>query len=410
MKYEVDLTDVVIALSKALEFTKEELGYHHERVAYIAASLGKKLNLPEKDYETLFWASFLHDLGAGAKLVDREIYNLDKYDTNHANLGYELLKDVPFFSEVAQVIKHHHTKFIDFSSDEKYNSLAFLSQIIFAADQIDLMLLPKKSALLQQNEIERYFRKNNKILFNEKIVEAFLSLSRQESFWLDLTEIYVEERLKHLRPKTKILAGERELKLLTVPFARIIDAKSPFTEKHSLKVAALSGQLAEITGHSAQKTLIEIAGLLHDIGKLAVPNKVLEKNGPLNDEEFALIKAHPYFTYYLLKDVDGFEDIARWAGYHHEQPNGQGYPFKLKKDQLCLLSRVIAVADKWVALTEKRPYRDALPVKNALEIIEDMAKKEIVDRDIVKLLKENIDFLEKSKELEISNITEKNNQ
>ncbi|WP_051250120.1 HD domain-containing phosphohydrolase [Carboxydothermus ferrireducens] len=408
--YEIDLTDVVIALTKALEFTNEDLGYHHERVAYIAASIGKKLNLSEKDYETLFWAAYLHDLGAGAKLVDREIHNLDKYDTAHANFGYELLKDVPFFTEVAQVIKHHHTKYINFTSAEKNSPLAFLSQIIFAADQVDLYLKPNKLALLQRNEIERFFRKNVQILFNEDIVEAFLDLSQKESFWLDLTTYYIEDRLKTLRPKTKILAGEQGLKLLTVPFARIIDAKSPFTERHSLKVAALSGQLAEIAGLPGQKSLIEIAGLLHDIGKLSVSNKILEKNGPLNDEEYALIKTHPYYTYYLLIQVTGFEKVAQWAGYHHEQPNGQGYPFKLTKDQLDLPSRILAVADKWVALRENRPYRDALSIENALDILENMAQKEIVDPEVVKLLKENIDYLEKSQEEEIGQITGKTNE
>jgi len=130
---------------------------------------------------------------------------------------------------------------------------------------------------IQRNEIERFFRKNVQILFNEDVVEAFLDLSQKESFWLDLTTYYIEDRLNSLRPKTKILAGEQGLKLLTVPFARIIDAKSPFTERHSLKVAALSGQLAEIAGLPGQKSLIEIAGLLHDIGKLSVSNKILEK-------------------------------------------------------------------------------------------------------------------------------------
>ncbi|GAV26348.1 hypothetical protein ciss_22810 [Carboxydothermus islandicus] len=406
--YTVDLTDVVVALTKALEFTKGDFAHHHERVAYIAASIGNKLKLPAKDYETLFWAAYLHDLGAGARLMNLDdISLLDKYDSKHAELGYELLKDVPFFREVAEVIKLHHRRFMDYPLEDRYKTVSLLSQIIFAADQIELLLAPRKLALLQRREIERYFSKNTKILFNDLIVEAFLELSKQESFWIDLSHYYIEERLSELRPKTKIMAGEKELKLLSVPFAYIIDAKSHFTKTHSLNVAVLSGQLAETAGLTEQRALIEIAGLVHDIGKLGVPNKILEKNGPLTESEFAIIKAHPYFSYHLLNKVSGFEDIARWAGYHHEQPNGQGYPFKASGEQLCVPSRIIAVADKWVALTEKRPYRDALNTKDALEILTDMTAKEIVDRKIVNLLKENIDYFINNANLEIQNITEK---
>ena len=392
--YTVDLTDVVIALTRALEFTKEELAHHHERVAYIAATIGKKFNLPDKEYETLFWASYLHDLGAGAKLVDYDLQQLDKYDQNHALLGYELLKDVPFFTEVAEVIKHHHTKYLDFQAEIKNSPVAFLSQIIFVADQIDLLLSPRKLALLQRSEIKRYFTKNKKIFFNSDIVDAFLELSEIESFWLDLTGNYVEDRLEELRPKTKLILDENQLKLLTIPFARIIDAKSPFTEKHSFHVSFLSGKIAELTGFQEEKTLIEIAGLLHDIGKLAISSNILEKNGSLTDEEYELIKSHSYHTYYLLKKIAGFENVARWAGFHHEQPNGQGYPFRASGEALCLPSRIIALADKWVALTEKRPYRDALDPKTALEILEDMAKKEIIDKDLFQLFKNNIDLID----------------
>ncbi|NYE56704.1 HD-GYP domain-containing protein [Carboxydothermus ferrireducens] len=254
--------------------------------------------------------------------------------------------------------------------------------------------------MLQRSEIERYLTKNTNILFNELVVEAFLEISKKESFWFDLDEHYIEERLQELRPEARIIAGEQELRLLVLPFAYIIDAKSPFTSTHSLGVAVLSRQLAEIAGLTEITTLIEIAGLVHDIGKLGVPNKILEKNGPLTDVEFELIKTHPYFTYHMLNKISGFEDLARWAGYHHEQPNGQGYPFKLSGDELCVPSRIIAVADKWVALTEKRPYREALDVKEALDILTDMAAKEIVDRKIVKLLKENIDYITGNKEKE----------
>jgi HD-GYP domain-containing protein (c-di-GMP phosphodiesterase class II) len=122
------------------------------------------------------------------------------------------------------------------------------------------------------------------------------------------------------------------------------------------------------------------------VGKLVVPRAILEKNGKLDDEEFSIIREHPYFTRLILMDMDGFEDIANWAGFHHEKLNGKGYPFHFGREYLDLGSRIMAVADIFSAITEDRPYRKGMPREKVMEILRENAQREAIDAELVELL------------------------
>ena len=115
-----------------------------------------------------------------------------------------------------------------------------------------------------------------------------------------------------------------------------MDAKSPFTAEHSVGVSRLARFLAERLGVSIENCeKLEIAGLLHDLGKLRVPDEILEKPGRLDKRERKIINTHSYETFQILRNIRGFEEITRWAAYHHEEPDGSGYPFHLKADASC---------------------------------------------------------------------------
>ncbi|MGC8574942.1 MAG: HD-GYP domain-containing protein [Caldisericum sp.] len=135
---------------------------------------------------------------------------------------------------------------------------------------------------------------------------------------------------------------------------------------------------------------MEIAGYLHDLGKLAVPKEILEKPDKLSTEEFNVVKSHTYYTYRILSCIPNFETINRWASFHHERLDGSGYPFRLSAFDLPLGSRIMAVADVFTALTEDRPYRAGMDVDKALKIIENMSQNNILDVYTVQLLKKNI--------------------
>jgi HD-GYP domain-containing protein (c-di-GMP phosphodiesterase class II) len=132
--------------------------------------------------------------------------------------------------------------------------------------------------------------------------------------------------------------------------------------------------------------LMRIAGLLHDLGKLSIPNEILEKPGPLTHQEQLIVRQHTFYTYRILEQIDNFQDVAGWAAWHHETLDGKGYPFKLGEDVLTLGARIMAVADIFVALAENRPYRKKLPQETVSRIMKDMVQRQKISGSIVEIL------------------------
>ncbi len=147
-----------------------------------------------------------------------------------------------------------------------------------------------------------------------------------------------------------------------------IDAKDSYTHGHSERVALISRQLAEATGldeHTCDR--VYIAGLVHDIGKIGVPESVLCKPGKLTDEEFALIKMHPEIGGRILQDIRQMEDLLPGVLYHHERWDGRGYPHKLAGHDIPLFGRLIGLADAFDAMSSDRTYRRAMQIDDVLE-------------------------------------------
>ncbi|WDU84594.1 HD-GYP domain-containing protein [Caloramator sp. Dgby_cultured_2] len=133
-----------------------------------------------------------------------------------------------------------------------------------------------------------------------------------------------------------------------------------------------------------------MAALLHDAGKLAIPNSILNKNGALDSREINIIKSHTYYTRLILSRVKGLEDITNWAANHHEKLDGSGYPLGLDKEGLSLEERIMAVCDIYEALTADRPYRKGLQKDKAISIIQSMVDKGEICSTALKYLKEVI--------------------
>jgi putative nucleotidyltransferase with HDIG domain len=153
-------------------------------------------------------------------------------------------------------------------------------------------------------------------------------------------------------------------------FATIVDAKSPFTASHSAGVALIAEAVATTMGVDAGTCrLLRRAGLLHDVGKLGVSNRILDKPGKLDDEEWAAMRRHPELSRVILASVPALADVARLAGTHHERLDGSGYPDGLTAAELDLADRILQVADVAEALSAERPYRAALGVHEVLSIM-----------------------------------------
>lgn len=147
--------------------------------------------------------------------------------------------------------------------------------------------------------------------------------------------------------------------------------------------------MAKVIGYDEETSRkIKIAGLLHDLGKLAIPNSILDKPDKLTEEEFMVIKSHTYYTKEILKEIGRIDDIAEWAANHHEKLDGSGYPEGLKGDEIGEIDRHVAVCDMYQALTEDRPYRKGLEPKQAIDIIAKSVKDNKVSGESLEILKE----------------------
>ncbi|NLY54165.1 MAG: HD domain-containing protein, partial [Firmicutes bacterium] len=172
--------------------------------------------------------------------------------------------------------------------------------------------------------------------------------------------------------------------------SQIIDFRSRFTATHSSGVAAASAAIASCLGFSEKECrLIYVAGLLHDLGKLAIPDQILEKPGTLSQEEFAVIRSHTYYTYHSLTAIEGLEELATWAAYHHERLDGTGYPFHLPGEKLSPQARLMAVADIYTALSEDRPYRKGMERPQVERALLELVEQQAIDATIVNCLLDN---------------------
>ncbi len=172
-------------------------------------------------------------------------------------------------------------------------------------------------------------------------------------------------------PEDRLLrADESRLDRIAFAFAGVVDAKSPWTYQHSDRASMIAASLATMLGiDAAGVTGLRRAGLLHDIGKLAVSNRILDKARGLNAAEAAIIREHPIVTAQILERVPGFRHLAPLASAHHERLDGGGYPHGLTAGELDLPMRILAVADVYEAVTSERPYRRAMSSERALAIL-----------------------------------------
>jgi putative nucleotidyltransferase with HDIG domain len=164
-----------------------------------------------------------------------------------------------------------------------------------------------------------------------------------------------------------------------------LEARDQDTEGHSERVATLAVEIGlEIGLEEAGMRSLRLAALLHDIGKIGIPDAILHKPGPLNDQEWALMRKHPQTGYDILKNVPFLNLALDAILQHHEKYNGKGYPDGLIGNTISLPARILAVVDVYDALTSNRPYRQAFSPKEALEIIKNETDQQF-DPEVIRL-------------------------
>jgi putative nucleotidyltransferase with HDIG domain len=160
--------------------------------------------------------------------------------------------------------------------------------------------------------------------------------------------------------------------------AQALEARDPYTAGHSLRVAEYSLMIGEEIGLSdLELEVLRHGATLHDIGKIAVKQEVLNKPGRLTDEEFEHIKIHPVVGREILEPIEDFKEMLDLVYYHHERIDGRGYPEGLKGDHIPVLAQIVAVADTYDAMTSDRPYRQGMHPERALAIMKEVSGSQL---------------------------------
>ena len=386
--------DLVLCLSQAVDLVSPLVADHHKRTAQIVFSLGQQLELPEAKLMDVVIAASLHDAG-GLTCTDR-LNALDFEFTNpygHSVNGYLLLKPFQPFQNAAEIVRFHHVAWKNGAGAVLDGTpVPLASHLLQLADRVAILIDPKSNVLEQVDGILNQVRAQVGLRFVPQQVAALEILAQKEAFWLDAVYLQYLNSLSRRLHWSELEIDDEQFLGLTNVFRRIVDFRSQFTASHSAGVAATSEHLARLCGFSnADRWLIHLAGLLHDLGKLAVPAEILEKPGKLSKEEYDLVRRHTYYTFHILEPLKILDVVRIWGAYHHESMDGHGYPFHLAAGELPLGSRIVTVADIFTALTENRPYRAGIDAAAALDILIDASAHQRVDAWVVSVLREHLD-------------------
>ena len=386
----VNLGNLVLSLSEAMDLADPTLIQHQQRTAFTVWEMGRAAELPTERLEQIFIAALLHDIGAFSleekiSLRNFEVENVE----DHCIRGELLLRNIPWLKESSKIIRFHHRQWHQWNESIE-NPLVFESQLLYLADHVERNIDRRQYILHQHEDIISNIRALSGSHFHPQIIDLFMSVCNREEFWLDLVSHRLYSLLLNEGPFRKIEIDFTDISLISELFRNIIDFRSRFTSTHSSGVAAAASMLSKIFGLTETEIkLMEVAGNLHDIGKLAIPNSILDKPGKLTKDEVAIMKSHTYYTYAVINTIGGLQQIAEWAAYHHEKLDGSGYPFHCTADELNIGARIMMVADIFTALTEDRPYRKGLPKKEVIQIIKQLSNRNLLDGKIVNLLFEN---------------------
>ncbi|MDD4978872.1 MAG: HD domain-containing protein [Gallionella sp.] len=397
-KFNINLHETIYSLSDALDLVGVTHIHHGKHVAYMAAECGKQLGWAEHAIDELFQAAMLHDCGVSKTVVHSKLAQFEwENDNSHSRLGASLLMTSPLMAHLAPIVRHHHTHWCELQEMDMPRQVKLSTNCIFMVDRVDVLILgfmaDQSNLLLGRDTIRQKIFERRGDWFCPELVDAFMELSRSEAFWLSLETEHIHGYVAQWIAGTPAVEMDfQTLRSIVHIFSYVVDAKSPFTKDHSDGVARLSRYLGELSGlPEASCDMLELAGLLHDIGKLRQPDELLHKPGKLSAAEIGQIQRHSFDTYNIIKNIKGLGKIAEWAAQHHERVDGTGYPYHIGENEFSTEARIVAVADVFQALAQKRPYRAPLMPDQIMEILNEMVDDGKLDRSVVLLVDKNLE-------------------
>ena len=416
-KKELRLSEVLAGLSRALDITEGQPRGHTERSCVIGMRLVEALGLDDATSSAAFYTLLLKDAGCSSNAskvaalfgtddaVVKSSRRLTDTSSRSQAVGHLLRTVAPGCSPLTKA--QHVAAVLRFGSDGARSLVALrcergaavargiglgevVAQAILDVDEHwdgrgyprgiagdEISLVGRVLCLAQTAEVFwrhggpsaacAIARERRGTWFDPELVDALLPLEHDDGFWRRLDNPAVAG----LEPPDRVLlADDGRLDLVSQAFASVIDAKSPYTARHSEGVADIAFALAGALELAPEdRATLRRAALLHDIGKLGVSNRILDKPGRLTDAEREVVRRHPGWSLEILTRVTAFEELARIAASHHERLDGSGYPSALTAEELDLPSRILAVADVAEALSADRPYRESLSADDVIRTI-----------------------------------------
>ena len=416
------MSDLISALSLALDLTEGQPMGHSVKTCVLGMRIANILDLPVEQRSNLYYALLLKDAGCSSnaarmyeifggdermakkevKITDWSRITMDGLDYLSRNVmpgksrldrvlaianvamrrkeqseelfqlrcerGGQIARKIGFSEDTTEAIYNldEHWDGKGFPHGRQGREIPLLSRIMNLCQTLEVF-----AAISGPQDAFQVIEDRCGTWFDPEIVAACRQLEKDSRFWEMIEAQNVRQHAIDLEPLS-VFAYATDAKLDSVceAFADVIDIKSPYTHEHSRQVTRYALAIGKRIGlGETDLTIVRRAALLHDIGKLSVPNKILDKPGKLTAEEWETVRLHPYYTQRILERISGFSHLAFIASTHHEKLDGTGYYRNLRGTQLPPSSRAIALGDVYDALTAKRPYRDAMPVEKALSIM-----------------------------------------
>lgn len=412
--------EILGALSHALDLTEGQPAGHCLRACWIGVHVGRRLGLPEEAIAELYYAVLMKDLGCSSNAARiAQLYLTDdlrfkehakllgdgpgpalRFIIAHTGGGagfierlrtmFKVVRDAgPIVQELIETRCERGAEIalqLRLSPavaegvrclDEKWNgtgrpaglkgqAIPLFSRIALLAQVADVF-----AVAAGPDAARAEIKARSGTWFDPEIAAAFAAVAAQSGFWETCLGPDIERAVFALEPaQREVLADDPCLDDIARAFARVVDAKSPYTYGHSARVARFSGKLAAHLGFDpAATTRLRRAALLHDLGKLGVSNAILDKPSKLDADEWQAVRAHPAHSARILSRIGAFAELAEIGGGHHERLDGKGYPNGLEAAQISLATRIVTTADVCDALTAARPYRGPMPAEKMLAIM-----------------------------------------
>jgi len=437
------LGELLGALSHALDMSEGQPVGHCMRSCWIGQRVGRAIGLSTAELRELFYTALLKDAGCSSnaarlcslfltddlafkrerRTVGTSLPSLLRFVVRHTapaaglrqrvraianavqnggeiqrelteqrcSRGAQIARQLRFSDDVADAIQ---------SLDEHWDGsghpqglagkeIPLLSRLALLAQAVDVFHASAGAQATREEIARRSGR-----MFDPRLADAFAVLARDPAFWRQLASDDLEQVVLEMEPaQLPQPVDDDHLDDIAAAFGQIVDAKSPWTGGHSARVALITDQLARELGFGApERRWLRRAALLHDIGKLGVSNRILDKAGPLDIAEWIVVQRHAMHTEQILGRIGSFGVLARVAGAHHEKLDGTGYPRGLDARHIRLETRIITTADVFDALTADRPYRAAMPAGQAVKVMRDSIGTAI-DGDCFAALERSVDAL-----------------